>query len=174
MKKTLDLIKPLVYIITGIAIIIFSKQIVNYLRYVVGLIMILVNIEAIIVDAIEKDYEHFGYKLGIIVLGIVIMTAAFDDFEAICIIWATISIINGGRSLIKSIIDIKKAKVINIIGVLLALLSIVLSIFLIVDPLEHVTSHIVLLGLEIILDGSRIILRKYKNKYQLKIENDMN
>ncbi len=174
MKKTLDLIKPLVYIITGIAIIIFSKQIVNYLPYVVGLIMILVNIEAIIVDAIEKDYEHFGYKLGIIVLGIVIMTAAFDDFEAICIIWATISIINGGRSLIKSIIDIKKATVINIIGVLLALLSIVLSIFLIVDPLEHVTSHIVLLGLEIILDGSRIILRKYKNKYQLKIENDMN
>ena len=174
MKKTLDLIKPLVYIITGIAIIIFSKQIINYLPYVVGLIMILVNIEAIIVDAIEKDYEHFGYKLGIIVLGIVIMTAAFDDFEAICIIWATISIINGGRSLIKSIIDIKKAKVINIIGVLLALLSIVLSIFLIVDPLEHVTSHIVLLGLEIILDGSRIILRKYKNKYQLKIENDMN
>lgn len=174
MKKTLDLIKPLVYIITGIAIIIFSKQIVNYLPYVVGLIMILVNIEAIIVDAIEKDYEHFGYKLGIIVLGIVIMTAAFDDFEAICIIWATISIINGGRSLIKSIIDIKKAKVINIIGVLLALLSIVLSIFLIIDPLEHVTSHIVLLGLEIILDGARIILRKYKNKYQLKTENDMN
>jgi uncharacterized membrane protein HdeD (DUF308 family) len=174
MKKTLDLIKPIVYIITGILIIIFSKQIVEYLPYVVGSIMILVNIEAIVVDSIEKDYEHFGYKLGIIVLGIVIMTAAFDDFEAICIIWATISIINGGRSLIKSIIDIKKATVINIIGVLLALLSIVLSIFLIVDPLEHVTSHIVLLGLEIILDGSRIILRKYKNKYQLKIENDMN
>ena len=85
-----------------------------------------------------------------------------------------ISIINGGRSLIKSIIDIKKAKVINIIGVLLALLSIALSIFLIIDPLEHVTSHIVLLGLEIILDGARIILRKYKNKYQLKTENDMN
>ncbi len=174
MKKTLDLIKPIVYIITGILIIIFSKQIVEYLPYVVGSIMILVNIEAIVVDSIEKDYEHFGDKLGIITLGILIMTACAHDFEAICIIWATISIINGGRSLIKSIIDIKKATVINIIGVLLALLSIVLSIFLIVDPLEHVTSHIVLLGLEIILDGSRIILRKYKNKYQLKIENDMN
>ena len=174
MKKTLDLIKPIVYIITGILIIIFSKQIVNYLPYVVGSIMILVNVEAIIVDAIEKDYEHFGYKLGIIVLGIVIMSAAFDDFEAICIIWATISIINGGRSLIKSIIDIKKSKVINIIGLLLSLLSIVLSIFLIIDPLEHVGSHIILLGLEIILDGSRILLRKYKNKYQLETENNTN
>ncbi len=173
MKKTLDLIKPIVYIITGILIIIFSKQIVEYLPYVVGSIMILVNIEAIVVDSIEKDYEHFGYKLGIITLGILIMTACAHDFEAICIIWATISIVNGGRSLVKSLFDIKKSKIINIIGFLLAILSIVLSIFLIINPLEHVTTHIILLGLEIILDGVRIILRKYKNKYQINEEKTM-
>lgn len=164
MKKTLDLLKPIIYIITGLLIIIFSKQIVDYLPYVVGSIMIFVNIEAILVDILEKDYEHIGYKIGIIILGIIIMTASLHDFEAICIIWATISIINGGRSLIKSAVNIKKSKL-NIINLFLAILSIVLSIFLIIDPLEHVTTHIILLGIEILLDGLRVILRKQKEKY---------
>jgi len=168
MKKTLVLIKPIIYIITGLLIIILSEKIVNYLPYVVGSIMILVNVEAIIVNIIEHDHENIGYKLGIIVLGILIITAASRDFEAICVIWATISIINGGRSLMRSIFNIKKSWI-NILGLALAILSIVLSIFLILDPLEHVTTHIVLLGIEIILDGIRIILVKYKEKNQNSI-----
>jgi len=168
MKKTLVLIKPIIYIITGLLIIILSEKIVNYLPYVVGSIMILVNVEAIIVNIIEHDHENIGYKLGIIVLGILIITAASHDFEAICVIWATISIINGGRSLMRSIFNIKKSWI-NILGLALAILSIVLSIFLILDPLEHVTTHIVLLGIEIILDGIRIILVKYKEKNQNSI-----
>lgn len=168
MKKTLVLIKPIIYIITGLLIIILSKKIVDYLPYVVGSIMILVNVEAIIVNIIEHDHENIGYKLGIIVLGILIITAASHDFEAICVIWATISIINGGRSLMRSIFNIKKSWI-NILGLALAILSIVLSIFLILDPLEHVTTHIGLLGIEIILDGIRIILVKYKEKNQNSI-----
>lgn len=168
MKKTLVLIKPIIYIITGLLIIILSEKIVDYLPYVVGSIMILVNVEAIIVNIIEHDHENIGYKLGIIVLGILIITAASHDFEAICVIWATISIINGGRSLMRSIFNIKKSWI-NILGLALAILSIVLSIFLILDPLEHVTTHIVLLGIEIILDGIRIILVKYKEKNQNSI-----
>lgn len=168
MKKTLVLIKPIIYIITGLLIIILSKKIVDYLPYVVGSIMILVNVEAIIVNIIEHDHENIGYKLGIIVLGILIITAASHDFEAICVIWATISIINGGRSLMRLIFNIKKSWI-NILGLALAILSIVLSIFLILDPLEHVTTHIVLLGIEIILDGIRIILVKYKEKNQNSI-----
>ncbi len=168
MKKTLVLIKPIIYIITGLLIIILSEKIVDYLPYVVGSIMILVNVEAIIVNIIEHDHESIGYKLGIIVLGILIITAASHDFEAICVIWATISIINGGRSLMRSVFNIKKSWI-NILGLALAILSIVLSIFLILDPLEHVTTHIVLLGIEIILDGIRIILVKYKEKNQNSI-----
>lgn len=168
MKKTLVLIKPIIYIITGLLIIILSEKIVDYLPYVVGSIMILVNVEAIIVNIIEHDHENIGYKLGIIILGILIITAVSHDFEAICVIWATISIINGGRSLMRSVFNIKKSWI-NILGLALAILSIVLSIFLILDPLEHVTTHIVLLGIEIILDGIRIILVKYKEKNQNSI-----
>ena len=43
--------------------------------------------------------------------------------------------------------------------------QIFLSIFLIIDPLEHVTTHIILLGIEIMLDGIRGTIRKHKNKY---------
>lgn len=163
--KTLDLLKPIIYIITGLLIIIFFQQILEILPYVVGTIMILVNIEAIIVDILEKDYSHIGYKFGIIILGILILTAVNDDFEAICIIWATISIINGGKSLIKSILEVKESKIV-IVDLILAITSIVLSIFLIIDPLEHVSIHILLLGVEIILDGLRVILRKYELKYK--------
>ncbi len=164
MKKTLDFIKPILYILTGIVIILFSNHITDYLPYVVGTIMILVNIEAIIVDILEHDYGHTGYKAGIIVLGILIMTASSHDFEAICIIWATISIINGGRSLMKSALEIKKSWI-YAVDFVVAILSIVLSIFLIIDPLEHVTTHIILLGIEIMLDGIRGTIRKHKNKY---------
>ncbi len=171
--KTLDLIKPIIYIITGCLIIIFFQKILNILPYVIGTIMILVNVEAIVVDILEHDYSHTGYKLGIITLGIIIMTAARNDFEAICIIWATISIINGGRSLMKSFADIKESKL-SIVAFLIALLSIVLSIFLILHQTEdHVQTHIVLLGAEIILDGVRILIRKYKLKYKSKLDNAM-
>ena len=135
--------------------------------------MIAVNVEAIVVDTLEHDYSHTGYKLGIITLGILIMTAVRNNFEAICIIWATISIINGGRSLMKSVTEITKSKI-SIFGFLIAILSIVLSIFLILHQTEdHVQTHIILLGAEIILDGLRILIRKYKIKYQSKIENAM-
>ena len=163
--KTLDLLKPIIYIITGLLIIIFFKDIVDILPYVVGSIMIIVNLEAIIVDILEKDYGHIGYKIGILILGILLMTILAHDFEAICVVWATISIVNGGRSLVKSGIEIKESWL-NIVGLLLAITSIVLSIFLFMNPLEHVSSHIILLGIEIILDGLRIIIRKYKLKYK--------
>ena len=170
--KTLDLIKPIIYIITGTLIIIFFHKILSILPYVVGSIMVLVNVEAIVVDTLEHDYSHTGYKLGIITLGIIIMTAVRNDFEAICIIWATISIINGGRGLIKSATEITKSKI-SILGLLIALISIILSIFLILHQNEeHIQSHIILLGIEIILDGVRILIRKYKLKYQPKIEKE--
>jgi len=171
--KTLDLIKPIIYIITGCLIIIFFQKILNILPYVIGTIMILVNVEAIVVDILEHDFSHTGYKIGIITLGILIMTAVRNDFEAICIIWATISIINGGRSLMKSFVDIKESKL-SIVAFLIAVLSIVLSIFLILHQTEdHVQTHIILLGCEIILDGVRILIRKYKLKYKSKLDNAM-
>lgn len=164
--KLLDSIKPIIYIITGILIIIFFQQVVDVLPYVVGTIMILVNLEAAIVDIIEHDYTHIGYKIGIIILGILIITVVPHDFEAICIIWATISIVNGGKSLVNSSLEIKRSWL-NIIGLLLAILSITLSIFLIIDPLGHVSTHIILLGIEILLDGIRILLRKDKKYKEL-------
>ncbi len=160
--KTLSLLKPIIYILTGLLIIIFYEQILSILPYVVGSIMILVNISSIITDIFLKEYNHIGYKIGIIMLGIIIITIVSEDFNAICIIWATISIINGGRSLIKSMLGINES-ILNIFSLFLAIVAIVLSIFLILNPENHVATHIILLGIEIILDGIRLILRKNIN-----------
>ena len=164
--KFLDIIKPIIYIITGLVIIIFHEFMLDYLAYVVGTVMIITNIEAIIVDLIEKDREHFGYKIGIVILGILMVSGATSDFTSICVIWATISVINGGRNFSKSLSEIKKDKF-EIVILILSLITVVLSIFLIINPLEHVTTHLILLGVEIILDSVRLLIKKHKKYKEL-------
>lgn len=164
--KFLDIIKPIIYIITGLVIIIFHDFMLDYLAYVVGAVMILTNVEAIIVDLIEKDREHFGYKIGIVILGVLMVSGATSDFTSICVIWATISIINGGRNFSKSLSEIKKDKF-EILILIVSFITIVLSIFLIINPTHHVTTHLILLGVEIILDAVRLLIKKHKKYKEL-------
>ena len=173
--------KLIVCVVLSVLILIFREQLVhlNHLKFFIGALMAAYGLDEIAFEAychkLHFIHEHKTY-LGIIELVLGVTTLILNlDYEAVCIIWATWSIVRESYE-IKELVTEIKSITLTIISGIESIAVIVLSIMLIAEPGEHhALIHIYLLIIELVLNpliplGDEIIEKK-KLEFKDKKEN---
>lgn len=180
--KFLRLTRIIVYFIVGIYIILgsyfFIDTIKNYLNLLVGISLFYdstaAEISSIKRKAYNQEENHIGTHFISMIFSFIIILSKYifkdESFYIICSLWGVSAIINGSVRLNISVHKIahKKFKGIEIIETLEAIIEIALSVFLILDPIEHLHSHLLLLGLSSILVAIILTVHEIKNYYLYK------
>ena len=166
-------IKLIVYLIIGVSVIVFRETLIDYLKYLIGGLLILYSAEEITFDVIffrEHIFHREKIYLGIVefILGVVLL--AFDhEFTSCCIVWATWSIVRESYE-IKDIMCELKALGSRIISGVESLVIIGFSISLILHPTEHhAMIHMYLILLELVCTplvylNEELLMRKKEHK----------
>ena len=152
--KTYKIIKTIIYILAGILILIFNHQALNHLSLVVGGAVLAYGFDGIIMCIIKKDY--LGEKPLILasvnlLIGLAILLVK-DEISTICIIWAVWSILREGVELTECLHKIAHKKP-GFINMAESIVVIIFSFTMILNPtLHHAHTHIIILGIELILE----------------------
>ena len=170
-------IKLAIYVVLAVLVFVFRETLVEYLKYFIGGLMLLYGLEEILFEIVFKD-KHFWHKDKIylgsieIVFGttLLIINLPYEaDYEAVCVVWATWSIVREAFE-IKELVTEIKSWTLTIISGIESIAVIVLSVMLILEPGEHhAMIHMYLLLAELVLTPlipmlDEIILEKKKAK----------
>ncbi len=175
--KILRITRIVVYYIVGIFIILgsylFQDLIKDNLNLLVGISLFYDSNAALISSLKRKAYnqeENHIATHGInIIFSIIIILSKYifieNTFSIICTLWGISAIIGGSSRLNITIHEIahKKFKIIELIETLESIVEISLSVFLILDPIEHLHSHVLLLGLSSLLVAIILNVHEVKN-----------
>lgn len=176
--KLFKINRIIVYILIGALIIIFNDFILDkhLLSWIVGISTLVLSVEGLIYDIYFKKYEtdrnHIGTEIFKIAVSILILTVFRNDLDMICICWAILVGLTATRALNKSIYGMVAHKPF-MISMLFSILELTLAILLVTNPSHHVSTHVVLLGIELIVEGIASILHALYKMHD-KGEEDMN
>ena len=168
--------KLIVCVILAILVFIFREQLVhlNHLKFFIGALMVAYGLDEIAFEAychkLHFIHAHKTY-LGVIELVLGVTTLILDlDYEAVCIIWATWSIIRESYE-IKELVTEIKSITLTIVSGIESIAVIVLSIMLIAEPGEHhALIHIYLLLFEFILTPLVPLVDEFIEKKKLELK----
>lgn len=148
----------IVYLISilGICFIIFPDTLQDYASILLGFALLVYTIVGLI-DYFK--YHDKEVKVGTLVVYIVLILALFHQkgtsLHTIGVIWAVISL----QSVAEEIDEFIEKKEFSIIRCIMIIISLGLAILLLFDPEEHFSSHLQILGLEVI---ASMFARKHK------------
>lgn len=159
------LIKLIVFTTFAILVLIFRENQVANLKPFIGFLMLLYGVDEILFE-IFTHHKHFLYAnktyLGLVelIFGIVLIIADLQ-FEYVCIIWATWSIIRESHE-IKEIVADMKMLIPRILSGIESITVIVFSILLIIEPgVHHAIIHMILLSAELILNPLVVLIDEF-------------
>ena len=166
--KPLQLIKTVLYILAGIAVVIFNNEIMESLGVVVGIVVICFGVDYIIMGITHKKYFGetglFFPALTYILLGVILFIVT-DDIKSVCLVWAVWAILREGKELSESIHRLTEKKP-GLINALESVVIIIFSFTMIMEPGEHHAHvHVFLLGGELILEVLFPIANMLFDKY---------
>ena len=176
-------VKLIIYVALAICVFIFREHLVENLKYFIGGLMLLYGLEEILFEIVFRD-KHFWHKdkiyLGLIeiVFGVTLLVIDLPyeaNYEAVCVVWATWSIVRESFE-IKELVTEIKSWTLTILSGIESIAVIVFSVLLILEPGEHhAMIHIYLLLVELLLTPlipllDEIILEKKAKKKELKEE----
>ncbi len=168
--------KLIIFTILAVFVLIFREKQVEHLKPFIGALMIFYGVEGMLYEALFHR-EHFFHENKIylalieLMLGIVLIAAPIE-FEYVCIIWATWSIIRESYEIKEVVADMKMITP-RILSGVESITVIVFSILLILHPGEHhAIIHMCLLVAELILNPLVVLLDEmiffYKEKRKTK------
>lgn len=159
--KIYRIISAVLYVILGILVIIFRDMWVDYLHYVVGAPTLILALHSLYIDLLTKSYKdmhnRIGYDIARIAISCIIIFVYKDSMYIACVLWGMLAIFNASFLLSKAFYLMHK-KSYFLFSLILSVSEITFAILLIIDPMEHVMFHIILLGVEFILDAIRNVL----------------
>jgi len=169
MNKTYRLIKLFIFVVAGILIFVFNKQLMSssgaILNGLVGTVMFYYGIEGILIPVFTKKVKKEALRVlngSINILFAVIMIFVLEgnteELRIVCVLWAVWSIMREGQEIVEKVFNrIKRHPVTSIINLLESLTIIFFSIEMIIakTPHElehHAHVHLILLGVELIIE----------------------
>ena len=173
--------KLIVCIALAVLVLVFQTQLVHHLRYFIGGLILAYGIDEIAFEAychkldfIKKSKTYLG--LIELVLGVSLLAINLEDYPAVCILWATWTIVRESYEIEELVTKIKSVTL-TIASGIESVVVIVFSVMLIAEPVEHhALIHIYLLAVEILLNPSipliDEILEDRKQKKQAKEEKE--
>ena len=151
------IIRFVIFTILAVLIGVFSHQLLEYLDYLVGGVMLIYGFEGILFTVARvkrgfyKDYQFFLGCMELL-LGTVMM-ALIRDFNIICVMWGTWTIVRESFELYETSHKFLH-KFPAILSLALSIIEIVFSILLILHASHHhALTHIYLLIPELIINA---------------------
>ena len=168
------------FIFTALAVLIgvFAHQLIEYLPFLVGGVIVIYGFEGVLfpISRVKGKFFHeYQFFLGLVqlLLGILMM-AKVRDFNNICMIWATWTIVRESFELYETTHKFLK-KFPAILSLSLSMIEIVFSVLLIIYATEHhALTHIYLLIPEFVINGLSPLLFIYYSKHILKKSEPIN
>ena len=150
------------FAVIGAALIAFPATFTGIAPHLMGALLILYAVVNIALarrfpalgEQLLMEKANYGRALVFLVLGVVLLVKRHEAIGPLGSIWATLSIIE----VIEQVNEMAHERRFPIPRVLLVLVTLVLGIMLLFDPVEHFTFHVRILGIEMIL---YVIERKY-------------
>lgn len=162
--KIYNLVKTIVFIILGILIFVFknaicSEENIYNINFLVGALISFYGLEGLIMFVFDKKKSNvlrFLNSSTYLILGVVLFLLSNEPETKLaitCVCWSVWSIMREGEEIFEKVYEEKKYPLIAIINLLESIAVIVLSVLLMLNPGEHhVPPHVVLLGIELILE----------------------
>lgn len=164
------LVKLILFVTLAILVLFTKEKQVEYLKPFIGSLMVLYGVDGIAYEIFEHR-KHFLFSnktyLGFIelVLGIVLIAGDLQ-FDYVCIIWATWSIIRESYE-IKEIVADMKTIFPRILSGAESTIVIIFSVMLIFEPgHHHALIHLALLSAELILNPLVVLIDEFLIEYK--------
>lgn len=152
-------IKPFIFPILGIICIIWTEHVVRVLPYLLGSAMV---IDGLLIGIscfwdkhfLNHDSEELVHGIVMFIMGFAFIIQGANSLGPIGTTWAIIGIRKASKLLDRAIRKsyMKEQFIIPFIGFLI---RITLAVLLLFDTLEKLSTHIVILGLELVAIGVR-------------------
>ena len=167
------LVRLALLVTIAILIGVFSHELLEYLHFLVGGVMLLYGLEGIFFPIYRggkfcfKDYQFYLGQIELL-LGIIMMSI-IRDFNTICVVWGTWTIVRESYELYETGHKLMH-RFPAIFSLALSIIEIVFSILLIAYASEHhALTHVYLLIPELIINGlSMVMFEFYKNRDKRK------
>ena len=134
-------------LIVGILMVLFPENLSHVFIWALGGAMILRGILVMILCLYYKEDEHGpGKVLLYVVMGLMIMYLKAESINIIGVMWAIFSL----KEVSEEIDQMWKEKHVHIFCLLSSVVTVSLAIMLMMDPFDHFSTHVKVLGLMII------------------------
>jgi uncharacterized membrane protein HdeD (DUF308 family) len=177
MKKITGFIRIFLYITFGLILIIGEANDAIFVTYnlnlIVGIPLLIGSLSHLYSDFKRCKYKSvdnfFGGEIIIAVLSILaifypLLKKSFEEeIIFICIVWGVIAILNGSRDF-SHVIYYINSKEPYIYSLIESIIMIILALLLILDPLEHVKLHIIVLGIEFLIEAAEVCIHTFIGK----------
>ena len=147
------------FVLLGIILIIFPTQISVAVPYILGTASIVYGIATVIISIKYPDAAtRLGDGIVTGAVGVVFLLLKAESISAIGIIWAILTL----HEVAEEIDDFRETKTVNLVGVISICISMALALLLLIDPFKNFSTHVRILGLEIIASAF-VRRRRMKN-----------
>ena len=180
--KKYNVIRIFLYLIAGVAILVLNGQFVKnggeLIPYLVGAVILFYGANKVIrlafTKKVKEDLTDFCLSIIMALLGVFTVVFALINGDTIyvsCIIWAVWSIIKEGIDISEKVIKRLDNIPVAIINAINTAIILVFSAIMIIDPLAHAHTHVILLGTELFVESLTILLTEV---FTLKKKQDPN
>jgi len=137
-----------VFVIIGIILILFPDVITALAPYIISITLIVYSAVNIFISIKNSDSDvRLGDAIIKGILGIIILSQQEKSISTIGIIWAMESFYEVAEEIDKY----RNNHKFHIVSLLSMIISTFLAATLIMDPFEHFTAHVIVLGIEMII-----------------------
>lgn len=198
MGKIYKLIKLILFIAMGIAILVCNKYIMHeegaILNGLVGTIIAIYGLEGILlpifthkVKAEKIEMLNGGVNVLIAIIMIFLIEGYDDELRILCVLWSLWSIMREGVEIFdKGVVGIKNHPITSVVNFAESIVVIVFSVMLITarsfEELEHhAHAHVILLGIELIIEVIWVyvgefearILKRMRRRHTMEIKAEL-
>ena len=162
-KRIIEIINAIIFVLIGLTNIVYANKLTNILPTIIGSMMILTSGITLLYNISQKEYKSLATmkipkNIVSIILGISILFKGNNAIPFISIIWGISGLKKGTKGLEVALYN--KVHENKFIGELLhAVFEIVISILLIYNPFEKITEHLVLLGIEMVINSIKFMFK---------------
>ncbi len=153
-----------IFVIIGLILILFPDVLTAFAPYMIGISLAVYSAVNICINIKNPDSDvRLGDAIIKGILGIIILTQQEKSISTLGIIWAMESFYEVADEIDKY----RKNRKLHVISILSMIISTSLAATLIMDPFEHFTVHVIVLGIEMIVT---VFIRSREEKQNMSEE----
>ncbi|MGN0804868.1 MAG: DUF308 domain-containing protein [Candidatus Coproplasma sp.] len=154
-------IMAVLYVIAGVACVIFPHEIEHVLSYVVGGAMLLGSIVQFIVAIITKEYKKTNTNKtawSVIVMGLSVMILLLPEWghNFVIIIWGILGLFEGARAFNHALARISRGMRCSYY-IIKGIVEVSIAFLLLYDSTKYGELHIIVFGVSLALDGITVM-----------------